>query len=95
LIGWAYHFSNGTTFGVMFVAVLGEVTKSRRLWAVVMAVGLELGMLLTPYPTVFAIPVTAVFTYATLAAHLIFGLAMGLSAQRIASAWRLERTALG
>ncbi|PYJ86712.1 MAG: hypothetical protein DME22_04365 [Verrucomicrobia bacterium] len=44
LTGWAYHFSNGMTFGVMFVAMLGEVTKSRWIWAVAMAAGLELGI---------------------------------------------------
>ena len=95
LIGWAYHLSNGITFGVMFVAALGEVTRSRRMWAVVMATGLELGMLLTPYPTVFALPVTALFICATLAAHMIFGVAMGLSAHWLASSWKLEGTAVG
>src|SRR5947207_15541025 len=24
LVGWAYHFSNGATFGVMFAALIGE-----------------------------------------------------------------------
>jgi hypothetical protein len=90
-IGWAYHFSNGMTFGVMFVAMLGEVSKSRWMWGVAMAVGLELGMLLTPYPTVFGIPVTATFVCATLAAHVIFGVVMGLSAQWLASVWLWER----
>jgi hypothetical protein len=90
LIGWAYHFSNGMTFGVMFVAILGEVTGSRWLWGVAMAVGLELGMLLTPYPKVFGIPVTDTFVCATLAAHVIFGVVMGLSAQWLASVWRWE-----
>jgi len=90
-IGWTYHFSNGITFGVMFVAMLGEVTRSRWLWGVAMAVGLELGMLLTPYPNVFGIPVTATFVCATLAAHVIFGGVMGRSAQWLSSIWRLER----
>ena len=90
LIGWTYHFSNGMTFGVMFVAWLGEITKSRWIWGMAMAVGLELGMLLTPYPNMFGIPVTATFVCATLAAHMIFGVVLGLSAQWLASVWRLE-----
>ena len=83
--GWAYHFSNGMTFGVMFVAVLGEVTKRRWIWAVAMAAGLELGMLLTPYPEVFGIAVTAGFVAVTLAAHCIFGVVMGLAARAMTS----------
>ena len=92
-VGWAYHFSNGATFGVMFVALLGEVTANRRLWAVAMAVGLELGMLLTPYPNVFGIPVTAAFIAVTLAAHVLFGVTLGVSAHRLASAWRVAGAA--
>jgi len=76
------------TFGVMIVAMLREVTGSRWMWSVAMAVGLELGMLLTPYPKVFGIAVTATFVCATLAAHVIFGVVMGLSAQWLASVWR-------
>lgn len=90
-IGWTYHFSNGMTFGVMFVAVLGELAGSRWLWGVAMAVGLELGMLLTPYPNLFGIPVTPTFVCATLAAHVIFGVVMGRSAQWLSSIWSLER----
>ncbi|HXT38528.1 MAG TPA: DUF6789 family protein [Candidatus Angelobacter sp.] len=83
LTGWAYHFSNGMTFGVMFAAMLGDTTKARWEWGVVMAVGIELGMLLTPYPGVFGIAVTGTFVCVTLAAHVIFGAVMGLSVQRL------------
>jgi len=44
-----------------------------------MAVGLELGMLLTPYPQFFAIQIAAAFIAATLTAHVIFGITLGLS----------------
>ena len=81
------------TFGVMFVAMLDELTGSRWLWGVAMAVGLELGMLLTPYPNVFGIPLTATFVGVTLAAHFLFGATMGLSARRLASTWRSEPAA--
>jgi hypothetical protein len=77
LIGWAYHFSNGITFGVMYAMMVNG--QWRRLWwvAVVFAVGLELGMLFTPYPATFGIRVTEVFVSVTLAAHAIFGVTMG------------------
>jgi hypothetical protein len=66
------------------------------MWGVPMAVGLEVGMLVTPYPNVFGIPVTATFVAVTLAAHAIFGVVMGLSAQWLTSKWPLaESTALG
>jgi hypothetical protein len=78
-VGWLYHFSNGATFGVMYMALIGNRANRHWLWAVLFAVGLELAMLLTPYPGVFSIPVTAVFVAVTLSAHLIFGATLGLT----------------
>lgn len=77
LIGWAYHFSNGITFGVMYAAIVNGAW--RRLWwvAIVFAVGLEIGMLVTPYPATFGIRMSGVFIAVTLAAHAIFGVTMG------------------
>lgn len=86
LVGWAYHFSNGLTFGIMYVAMIGDATKRHWVWAVVFAVGLELGMLFTPYPAFFHIPLTAKFVVVTLSAHMIFGVVMGLATLRI---WKL------
>ncbi len=86
LTGWGYHFSNGITFGIMFVAMVGFVTKRNWGWAIAMAAGLELGMLFTPYPGVFGIPVTTRFVIVTLTAHAIFGLAMGLTAMKLSKA---------
>ena len=82
LTGWAYHFSNGATFGVMYLAAIGDARRRAWWWAVPFATGLELGMLLTPYPAVFAIPVTPTFVAVTLAAHLVFGVTLGLAARR-------------
>jgi hypothetical protein len=81
LVGWLYHFSNGATFGVMYVAMVGDATKRSWLWAVLMAAGIEAAMLLTPYPAFFGIPLTAMFIIVTLTAHLIFGAAMGLTSR--------------
>jgi hypothetical protein len=88
LLGWAYHFSNGATFGVMYLALVGEPTRRHWVWAVVMAVFIELGMLASPYARIFDIPLTVRFVIVTLAAHAIFGVGLGLSVRRIAHAWK-------
>jgi hypothetical protein len=85
VLGWLYHFSNGATFGVMYVAIIGNPTRRHWAWAVLMALGLELGMLFTPYPQVFNIPVTPRFIIVTVAAHAIFGLSLGLAVRWLAN----------
>jgi len=84
VIGWIYHFSNGATFGVMYLAIIGDSTRRHWVWAVLFALTLELGMLVTPYPSLFNIPVTPRFVLVTVAAHAIFGAGLGLSARRLA-----------
>src|SRR6478735_2697131 len=49
LVGWIYHFSNGITFGVMYMAMIGDARRRSWMWGIVLAVGLELAMLFTPY----------------------------------------------
>jgi len=83
ILGWLYHFSNGATFGVMYVAIIGNPTRRHWVWAVVMALLIELGMLLTPYPQVFGIAVTLRFVMVTIAAHGIFGVGLGLAVRRL------------
>jgi hypothetical protein len=80
LVGWAYHFSNGLTFGIMFVALVGRAEARHLGWGVLFAVGLELALLFSPYPGFFQIPLTAGFVVVTLFVHLIFGLTMGWTA---------------
>jgi hypothetical protein len=87
ILGWAYHFSNAITFGTMYVAAVGNPRLRHWTWAVVMAVGLEIGMLATPYTRALAIPLTITFIYITLTAHLIFGVLLGL----LSSRWPLVR----
>lgn len=82
VVGWAYHLSNGMTFGVMYMALVGDARRRSLAWAVALAVGLELAMLFTPYTQFFGIGRTSRFVAATLAAHLIFGIALGLYAKR-------------
>ena len=81
LTGWSYHFSNGATFGILYLAAVGAPRHHSWWWAIVMAVGLELGMLLTPYPAYFHIRTTPTFIVVTLSAHLVFGVVLGLVAK--------------
>jgi len=91
LIGWAYHFSNGATFGVMFAALVGEASRRYGggwLWAVLMAVGIEVCLLLSPYASFFDIQLTTRFVAVTLLAHLIFGIGLGLYFAWHAGRWK-------
>lgn len=81
VIGWIYHFSNGATFGVMYLAIVGDSRRRHWIWAVFFALGLEVGMLFTPYPSAFNIPLTTRFIFVTVAAHALFGTGLGLSAR--------------
>ena len=84
IIGWLYHFSNGATFGVMYLALIGDARQRHWLWAVLFAMGLELGMLFTPYTSVFNIHLTARFVIITMLAHAMFGVGLGWSVRRLA-----------
>jgi hypothetical protein len=84
IVGWIYHFSNGATFGVMYLAIVGDGPRRHWAWAILFALALELGMLCTPYPAVFNIPVTTRFVLVTLAAHAIFGVGLGNAVRWIA-----------
>lgn len=92
LLGWCYHFSNGATFGVMFAALIGEAThRFQRAWphAVIMAMGIEAALLLSPYAGFFDIKVTPTFVVVTLTAHLVFGIGLGLWYAWQSGRWRL------
>lgn len=105
LIGWLYHFSNGATFGVMFVTMYSgakeacEGFKTRSwnpvCWATVMAVGIEICFLLSPYARFFDIQQTARFVVVTLLAHVVFGVFLGAYFAWHAGRWKLPATAFG
>ncbi|MBX3381609.1 MAG: hypothetical protein KF805_16050 [Phycisphaeraceae bacterium] len=86
LLGWAYHFSNGMTFGIMFIALIGDTSRRGMVFTIVagivMATGLEAGMLFSPYTQFFGIHLTTTFVIVTLTAHLIFGAVMGWLAKK-------------
>lgn len=105
LLGWAYHFSNGATFGVMFAAMYAggrEALGAARMgawkpvpWATLMAVGIEVCLLISPYAKFFGIHVTTRFVVVTVLAHVIFGLGLGACFAWHARLWRIpERVPL-
>ncbi len=93
LVGWVYHFSNGITFGVMYMAMIGDARRRSWMWAIVLAAGLELAMLFTPYTRFFGINLAALFVVVTLTAHMIFGVALGLYTRYAASRSLAQRPA--
>ena len=76
-------FSNGATFGVMYLAVIGSASRRHWAWAVLFALALELGMLFTPYPRVFGIDMTTRFVLVTVAAHTVFGVGLGVAVRSL------------
>ena len=86
VVGWAYHFSNGMSFGIMYLALIGSAARRSWMWGIVMATGIEATLLLTPYAKTFGIPVTTTFVVVTMSAHVIFGAVMGLVCRRLATA---------
>jgi len=84
IVGWIYHFSNGATFGVMYLSIIGNVSRRHWAWAVLFALAIEVGMLFTPYPRVFGIQVTTGFVLVTVAAHTLFGAGLGLALRFLA-----------
>jgi hypothetical protein len=104
VIGWGYHFSNGATFGVMFAAVYAGAREAFGTtnggWkaiccATLMAVGVELCLLGSPYASFFGIQITSRFVVVTMLAHLIFGLGLGTYFAWHASRWRLRAEGFG
>ncbi|HEX4413477.1 MAG TPA: hypothetical protein VH107_07585 [Lacipirellulaceae bacterium] len=103
LFGWAYHFSNGATFGVMFVAMYagareayGQVRGNPGwaiFWAMLLAAGIEACLLVSPYAAFFGIAITPRFVVVTLTAHLIFGVGLGVYYAWHVSRWRLTAPA--
>ena len=99
LIGWAYHFSNGATFGVMFASMYAGASEAYGQfrsgaakaipWAMLMAAGIELCLLASPYVAFFGIAITPRFVVVTMIAHLIFGLGLGAYFAWHAAKWRL------
>lgn len=81
-VGWAYHLSNGVSFGLMYAAL---VNKPRVYSAVIWGLTLEAVMLLTPYAEVFGYRRDAKFFSITIGAHAVYGLVLWLGLKLWAS----------
>lgn len=74
-LGWAYHLSNGVSFGLMYAAL---VQKPRIYSAVIWGLTLEAVMLMTPYAEIFGYRRDAKFFAITFGAHAVYGLVLYL-----------------
>jgi hypothetical protein len=73
IAGWAYHYSNGIGFALMYAALFAR----ERLWtAIAWGTALEGAMLLTPYAEVFGYTRGRQFLAITLGAHFVYGIGL-------------------
>ncbi len=83
--GWSYHFSNGIGFGIGYACVaLGR----RWPWAVLWGLVLETATILTPFADSYAIRGRWDLIAIAYAAHLAYGIPLGLIVQRAVTADR-------
>lgn len=83
VVGWAYHFWNGVSFGIVFAVLFGRKPLA---WALVYAEFVGLGFLISPAVTAMgigfmglnmpAMPITVVI------AHTVYGVILGLLCRR-------------
>lgn len=83
LVGWAYHFWNGVSFGIVFAVLVG---RRPLLWALVYAELVGIGFLFSPAVTAMgigfiglnmpAMPITVVV------AHTVYGVILGFLCRR-------------
>lgn len=79
VLGWGFHFGNGASLGAMYA-----VAAPRAPWwgAVVWALAVEGALLVSPYAAWMGVAVGPSFIAVTLAAHLLFGVTLGLWLRR-------------
>jgi len=75
-LGWAYHLSNGVSFGLMYAMLAPRPGPST---AILWGLGLEGAMLLTPYAEVFSYRRDWRFFAITIGAHACYGAALWLA----------------
>ncbi len=74
--GWAYHLSNGLSFGLMYAVLVGQPGL---VTALAWGLALEGAMLLTPYAEVFGYRLDARFLAVTLGAHAVYGFVLWMA----------------
>jgi hypothetical protein len=84
IAGWAYHFWNGASFGIIYVLVFGA---ARRWAGVLYGIAVGVGFMLSPVVVAlgvgyFGLQFSDWFSVTVLTAHIAFGFALGLLAKR-------------
>lgn len=82
--GWAYHFWNGASVGIIYAIVFGT---NRRWVGALYGIGLGLGFLVSPVVLslgvgYFGLQFSLGFPATVLAAHVVFGLLLGVLSRR-------------
>jgi hypothetical protein len=85
IAGWAYHFSNGASFGIVFVSLFGA---QRRWLAVLYGIAIGVGFMLSPVVNSLGVGFLGLefsrgFPVTVLTAHLAFGGALGVLARML------------
>jgi len=79
--GWAYHITNGVTFGIIYSLLAGP---AHWWWGLVWGLVLEIGMLLV-YPAVFRPSSMRGFVIVSVIGHAVFGAVVGIWCARRAA----------
>jgi hypothetical protein len=84
IAGWAYHFWNGASFGVIYVLIFGA---ARRWVGVLYGIAVGVGFMLSPVVVAlgagyFGLQFSDWFSVTVLTAHIAFGISLGLLAKR-------------
>ncbi len=81
IAGWAYHYSNGIGFGIAYALI----ARGRRWWwGVVWALVLESATVVSPFAAVYSLQGKWLQIGIAYAAHIPFGVAIGVAAERAA-----------
>ncbi|MBI3268352.1 MAG: hypothetical protein HYZ53_04970 [Planctomycetes bacterium] len=78
MVGWAYHFSNGAAFGIVYALFADRVLWG---WGVLYGVAIEVLMLASPFGTRFEIALDPRTVLLSLAGHVVFGCVLGVAGQ--------------
>lgn len=87
MTGWAYHFSNGLTFGLMYALWMG---RRHWAWGLLWGLALESIVLSTPFARIFHMQGNYPAIAIAYGAHLAYGLPLGLVVWR----WQESETDL-
>ncbi len=84
IAGWAYHFWNGASFGIIYVLIFGT---ARRWAGVLYGIAVAVGFMLSPVVVAlgvgyFGLQFSIGFPITVFAAHIVFGLTLGVLAKK-------------